>query len=79
MLTICCGGGGIPVVYDAGGQRRHGVEAVIDKDAASAVLAERIHAEAFLMLTDAPVVYDPRSWPEKKVLSEGFLRSFGTR
>jgi len=59
VIVICAGGGGIPVV------RRHdgsliGVEAVIDKDAASALLARELQADALLMLTDVDAVY--RDW-----------------
>ena len=55
VLVVCSGGGGIPVVVDDSGRVR-GVEAVIDKDLAAALLAERLGAEALLMLTDVPAV-----------------------
>lgn len=55
-LVICAGGGGIPVARDAAGKWR-GVEAVIDKDAASALLAVQMQADLFLMLTDVDAVY----------------------
>lgn len=67
MLPVCCGGGGIPVALDAARRRRHGVEAVIDKDAASALLAARIGASWLVMLTDADAVYDPQRWPAERV------------
>jgi len=55
VLVICVGGGGIPVVVDdAGGLR--GVEAVIDKDRAAALLARRLHFDLLLMLTDVAAV-----------------------
>ncbi len=56
VIVICAGGGGIPVVRrdDA---RLVGVEAVIDKDFASALLARELEADAFLMLTDVDAVY----------------------
>ena len=53
-LPIACGGGGIPVVRR--GSRLHGVEAVIDKDRASAVLAAGIGAERLVILTDIGAV-----------------------
>jgi carbamate kinase len=53
-LPIACGGGGIPVVRR--GSRLHGVEAVIDKDRASAVLAAGIGAERLVILTDVGAV-----------------------
>ena len=48
-VVIACGGGGIPVVTDAGGYRA--VDAVIDKDLASALLAEKINAKRFIIST----------------------------
>lgn len=55
IVVVCTGGGGIPIV------RRHdellGVEAVIDKDRASALLAKALHADVFIMLTDVDAVY----------------------
>jgi carbamate kinase len=55
-LVICVGGGGIPVVTTATGGIR-GVEAVIDKDLAAALLATSLGAEALLLLTDVDAVY----------------------
>jgi carbamate kinase len=51
VIVICVGGGGIPVVVGPDGGLR-GVEAVIDKDLAAAVLAEELHADLLLLLTD---------------------------
>ena len=51
VLVICAGGGGIPVVRNGTG-RLHGVEAVIDKDLSSALLALELDADALLLLTD---------------------------
>ena len=50
-IVVCVGGGGIPVVRDADGRLR-GVEAVIDKDLGSALLARQLAADALLILTD---------------------------
>ncbi|MCT8974568.1 carbamate kinase [Microbaculum marinisediminis] len=56
VIVICAGGGGIPVVRrDDGGLV--GVEAVIDKDKASALLATQVRAGALLLLTDVDGVY----------------------
>ncbi len=55
VLVVCAGGGGIPVVVDSSGAR-HGVEAVVDKDASAALLARHLEAEMLLMLTDVPAV-----------------------
>ncbi len=54
-IVIACGGGGIPVVRR--GQRLAGVDAVIDKDRASALLARELDAERLLILTEVPAVY----------------------
>ncbi|MDJ0780195.1 MAG: carbamate kinase [Gammaproteobacteria bacterium] len=59
VTVICAGGGGIPVVGRNDGQL-FGIEAVIDKDAASALLARELGAQALLMLTDVNAVY--RHW-----------------
>jgi carbamate kinase len=57
VTTICAGGGGIPVVRD-GRDGLRGVEAVIDKDLAAALLATELGADALLLLTDVDAVYD---------------------
>jgi carbamate kinase len=57
FLVVCTGGGGIPVVEDGGG-RYEGVEAVIDKDLASALLAGDLAAETLVLATDVPAVYE---------------------
>jgi carbamate kinase len=54
-VVIACGGGGIPVVRR--GDRLVGVDAVIDKDRASALLAQGLGAERLLILTEVPAVY----------------------
>ncbi len=55
-LVICAGGGGIPTMYDEHGEL-HGVEAVIDKDLASALLAEQLQADLLVIATDVDGVY----------------------
>jgi carbamate kinase len=55
-LVICVGGGGIPVVVTPTGAI-HGVEAVIDKDLAAALLAASLKVDALLLLTDVDAVY----------------------
>lgn len=64
-IVVCCGGGGIPV-YRRSDHRLDGVDAVIDKDRVSAVLAHEIDADLLLILTAVDRVYlnfesdDPR-------------------
>lgn len=65
VVTICVGGGGIPVVRDATGGLQ-GVEAVIDKDRAAGLLAQELAADAFLMLTDVDAVYLGWGTPDRR-------------
>ncbi len=55
-IVIAAGGGGVPVYRDENNMLR-GVEAVIDKDLASSLLAKEIGADSFFILTDVPQVY----------------------
>ncbi len=55
-IVICAGGGGIPTMY-APGRRLHGVDAVVDKDRASSLLARELEVDLFIMATDAGAVY----------------------
>jgi len=59
VIVICAGGGGIPTIYRPDGSLI-GVEAVIDKDRAGALLARELKADMYLMLTDVNAVY--RDW-----------------
>ncbi|MDJ0683743.1 MAG: carbamate kinase [Alphaproteobacteria bacterium] len=64
-VVICAGGGGIPTIYDD--QRKlHGVEAVIDKDLASELLARELEADLFVMATDADAVYLDWNTPQQR-------------
>jgi carbamate kinase len=57
-IVICAGGGGIPTMYQKGAERKLiGVEAVIDKDLCSELLARELEADLFVMLTDAEAVF----------------------
>ena len=69
MLVVCVGGGGIPVLLDDHGRLR-GVEAVIDKDLAAALLACSLDAEALLLLTDVPAVEAGWGTPDARPLAE---------
>ena len=61
---ICAGGGGIPTMYDEHG-KLHGVEAVIDKDLASALLAEQLDADLLVIATDVDGVYTGWGTPKQ--------------
>lgn len=65
LVTICAGGGGIPVIRCATG-RIEGIECVVDKDLSSALLAERLHADCLLMLTDVNAVYTDFDTPQAR-------------
>lgn len=54
-VVVCAGGGGVPVIRNEQGHLE-GVEAVVDKDLTSSVLAEALEADALLVLTDVPHV-----------------------
>jgi carbamate kinase len=70
VVVICAGGGGIPTSYSdepaAAGRRLHGVEAVIDKDLASALLAIEIDADAQAIVTDVDAVYQDWGTPDQR-------------
>jgi carbamate kinase len=55
VTPVCAGGGGIPVIELSDGSEV-GIEAVIDKDHASALLARSLRAQGLIMLTDVPAV-----------------------
>ena len=66
FIVICCGGGGIPVVRE--GRAFQGVDAVIDKDLASARLAGEVGVDIFLIATDVPGVALNYGTPAEKFL-----------
>lgn len=67
VIVICAGGGGIPTVYRPDGSLI-GVEAVIDKDRAGALLAQELRADAYLMLTDVKAVYMDWGKPDARAI-----------
>ncbi|MGB5278533.1 MAG: carbamate kinase [Gammaproteobacteria bacterium] len=67
VIVICAGGGGIPTVQRQDGSLI-GVEAVIDKDLASSLLARELKADVLLMLTDIDAVYKDWQEPEARAL-----------
>ena len=64
QIVIAVGGGGVPVYFDEN-QNIRTAEAVIDKDAASSVLANQIKADEFYILTDVPYIYINYGKPEQ--------------
>jgi len=68
-VVICAGGGGIPTAYRPGRQLV-GVEAVIDKDRASALLARDIDADILIMATDAPAAFVRFGTPQQRAIVE---------
>jgi carbamate kinase len=68
-IVICAGGGGIPTMYEKGKKRKLiGVEAVIDKDLCTELLARELEADLFVMLTDADAVYLDWGKPTQRAL-----------
>jgi carbamate kinase len=70
-VVICTGGGGIPVIYQPDtGRHLTGIEAVIDKDFASGLLAQEIGADLFVMATDVEGVYLDWGTPSARLIRE---------
>ncbi len=68
-IVICAGGGGIPTMYDPQKERwLTGIEAVIDKDLASELLAREVGADLFVIATDVDGVYLDWGKPEQRRL-----------
>ena len=71
-VVICAGGGGIPTMYAdepvPAGRRLVGVEAVIDKDLASALLASDLGADVLAIVTDVDAVYAGWGTPEQQAI-----------
>ncbi len=66
-IVVCAGGGGIPTMFDEHGDL-HGVEAVVDKDATSAMLAEQLEADLLVIATDVDGVYLDWGTPQQRRL-----------
>jgi carbamate kinase len=81
-VVICAGGGGIPTTYtdDASpaGKRLVGVEGVIDKDLASAVLAADLDADVLAIVTDVDAVYDGWGTPEQRAIRRASPETLGS-
>jgi carbamate kinase len=72
VVTVCAGGGGVPVHRTKGGALE-GIEAVIDKDLTAALLAEQIAAERLVILTDVDAVYLDWGTPAQRVIRESHV------
>lgn len=78
-IVICAGGGGIPTMYEAGKERSLiGVEAVIDKDFCSELLARELEADLFIMATDADAVFTDWGKPEQRAIHQANPEALGT-
>jgi carbamate kinase len=79
VVVICAGGGGVPTMYEADKDRvLVGVEAVIDKDLASELLAREVEADLFVMATDVDGVYADWGTPQQRRLGRVTPGELGT-
>ena len=80
-VVICAGGGGIPTTYTdeaaPAGRRLVGVEGVIDKDLASAVLAADLNADVLAIVTDVDAVYDDWGTPQQRAIRRATPEALG--
>ncbi len=67
-VVVCTGGGGIPTMYLPDTRTLVGVEVVIDKDRASALLAEQLEADLFVMATDVDAIYRDYGTPRQAAI-----------
>ena len=66
VIVICAGGGGVPVMFDPDSDHKLvGVEAVIDKDLASQLLANDVDADLLVLATDVDAVYTDWGTPQQ--------------
>lgn len=68
-VVVCAGGGGIPVMRESNGAFA-GVEAVVDKDLAAALLAQQLDADKLVILTDVDAVYLGWGTPDARPIPE---------
>jgi carbamate kinase len=70
VVLICAGGGGVPTMFLPSAETTLvGVEAVIDKDLASELLARAVDADVFVMATDVDAVYADWGTPQQRALT----------
>ncbi len=78
-IVICAGGGGIPTMYQRGADRKlGGVEAVIDKDLCSELLARELGADRLVMLTDVDAVYADWGTPQQRAIRHAPAHALST-
>jgi carbamate kinase len=77
-VVICAGGGGIPTMYLKGTRTLVGVEAVIDKDRASAVLAQGLGADLLVIATDVDAIYLDWGTSAQRAISAAHPDALGT-
>ena len=70
VLVIAAGGGGIPVARGPDGRSLHGVEAVIDKDLCSGLLARELEADCLVIVTDVAAVYLDWGMPSQRAIGK---------
>ncbi len=68
IITLCCGGGGVPVFWSDKGVQ--GIEAVIDKDYTSCLLAKNLQIENLIICTEVDYVYLNYGTPQQKALGQ---------
>jgi carbamate kinase len=78
FVVVCAGGGGVPVIEDADGCYS-GVEAVIDKDLASSLLASDLGVEVLVLATDVDAVYESYGQPEQRAIARATPEGLRTR
>tara|TARA_Y100001960_G_C14784189_1_gene890250 strand:- start:35237 stop:36163 length:927 start_codon:yes stop_codon:yes gene_type:complete len=65
-IVVCGGGGGVPTIIE--NEKYKGVEAVIDKDLTSSLLAQELGVDAFIILTDVSCVYENYKQEDQKMI-----------
>ena len=70
VVVIAAGGGGIPVAKGVEGRSLHGVEAVIDKDLCSGLLARGIEADCLVIVTDVKAVFLDWGTPQQRAVGK---------
>jgi carbamate kinase len=79
VIVIAAGGGGIPTMYQPGADRKLvGVEAVIDKDFCSELLAREVEAGLFIMATDAEAVFLDWGTPQARAIHRASPAAMGS-